>query len=78
MGAGRLYRIIVGTHLLVSTPAFAKAMAGKPSEGHLELADNHNFPAKDWLGIIIRISDGFLRVHPVFLRTHCWVRPQRV
>ena len=31
-GIGRLREVIVGTHSLVSTPAFAKATAGKSSK----------------------------------------------
>ncbi|HBU25212.1 MAG TPA: hypothetical protein DEB07_03165, partial [Candidatus Moranbacteria bacterium] len=48
---GRWRRIIVGTHLLVSTPASAKATAGKPSK--ISLLAIRSLPAKDWLEIAL-------------------------
>ena len=46
---GRWRKIIVGTHLLVSTPASAKAAAGKPSK--ISLLAIRSLPAEDWLEI---------------------------
>ena len=60
-GAGRWCKIIVGTHLLVSTPAFAKATAGKPSKVALGLLAIHSLPAKDWLGVVSKM---FWKVSP--------------
>ena len=50
--SGAICGVIVGAHPLVSTPASAKATAGKPYLSTFGLHVIHNFPTEDWLGIL--------------------------
>ncbi len=56
--SGAIGKVIVGTHLLVSTPASAKAMVTSLSI-ILDSLAIRNLPAEDWLGIIPNMHQDF-------------------